>query len=121
MTTCGRICFKGCKVNLSRVFVGQQVGVRQVSERVWLVTFMYYDLGYFEDETCRPRADRKPVWSNRVTHVSGIIRYPCLRNGPSESGRGDWIRTSDPLRPRQVRYQAALRPDLKRSIIPQPA
>ena len=27
-------------------------------------------------------------------------------------GRGDWIRTSDPLRPRQVRYQAALRPDL---------
>ena len=81
--------------------VGQQVGVRQVSERVWLVTFMYYDLGYFEDETCRPRADRKPVWSNRVTHVSGIIRYPCLRNGPSESGRGDWIRTSDPLRPRR--------------------
>src|SRR5262245_51110060 len=28
-----------------------------------------------------------------------------------QSGRGDWIRTSDPLRPRQVRYQAALRPD----------
>jgi hypothetical protein len=28
----------------------------------------------------------------------------------SKSGRGDWIRTSDPLRPRQVRYQAALRP-----------
>ena len=27
-------------------------------------------------------------------------------------GRGDWIRTSDPLRPRQVRYRAALRPDI---------
>ena len=26
-------------------------------------------------------------------------------------GRGERIRTSDPLRPRQVRYQAALRPD----------
>ena len=26
-------------------------------------------------------------------------------------GRGDRIRTYDPLRPRQVRYQAALRPD----------
>ncbi len=25
-------------------------------------------------------------------------------------GRGEKIRTSDPLRPRQVRYQAALRP-----------
>jgi hypothetical protein len=34
-------------------FAGQQVGVRQVSERVWLVTFMHYDLGYFDDETCR--------------------------------------------------------------------
>jgi hypothetical protein len=28
-----------------------------------------------------------------------------------ESGRGDWIRTNDPLLPKQVRYQAALRPD----------
>ena len=26
-------------------------------------------------------------------------------------GRGGRIRTADPLRPRQVRYQAALRPD----------
>jgi hypothetical protein len=31
-------------------------------------------------------------------------------------GRGDWIRTSDPLRPRQVRYQAALRPDILWSL-----
>jgi putative transposase len=53
VTTCGRICFKNRKVNLSQVFAGQQVGVRQVSERVWLVTFMDYDLGYFDDETCR--------------------------------------------------------------------
>ena len=36
-----------------------------------------------------------------------------------ESGRGDWIRTSDPLRPRQVRYQAALRPDSP-LILPRP-
>ena len=40
-------------MNLSQVFAGQQVGVRQVSKRVWLVTFMDYDLGYFDDETCR--------------------------------------------------------------------
>jgi hypothetical protein len=32
-------------------------------------------------------------------------------------GRGDWIRTSDPLRPRQVRYQAALRPDIRIPLI----
>jgi Type III secretion system lipoprotein chaperone (YscW) len=32
---------------------GQQVGITQVGERIWLVTFMQYDLGYFDDETCR--------------------------------------------------------------------
>ena len=53
VTHCGRLCFKGRKVNLSQVFAGQQVGVRQVDEHIWLVTFMHYDLGYFDDETCR--------------------------------------------------------------------
>ncbi len=53
VTHCGRICFKGRKVNLSQVFAGQQVGVRQTDEHIWLVSFMDYDLGYFDDETCR--------------------------------------------------------------------
>src|SRR5262252_1427104 len=53
VTHCGRICFKGRKVNLSHAFAGQNVGVTQVGERIWLVTFMQYDLGYFDDETCR--------------------------------------------------------------------
>jgi putative transposase len=53
VTHCGRICFKGQKVNLSHAFAGQAVGVTQVNERIWLVTFMQYDLGYFDDETCR--------------------------------------------------------------------
>jgi putative transposase len=53
VTHCGRICFKGHKVNLSQVFAGQNVGVAQVGDRIWLVTFMQYDLGYFDDETCR--------------------------------------------------------------------
>ena len=53
VTRCGRICFQGRKINFSHVFAGQNVGVTQVSERIWLVTFMHYDLGYFDDETCR--------------------------------------------------------------------
>jgi putative transposase len=40
-------------VNLSHVFAGQNVGVTQVGERIGLATFMQYDLGYFDDETCR--------------------------------------------------------------------
>ena len=53
VTHCGRICFNRRKINLSQVFAGQNVGVTQVGERIWLVTFMEYDLGYFDDETCR--------------------------------------------------------------------
>ncbi len=53
VTRCGRICYKRQKVNLSTVFAGQNVGITQVGEHIWLVTFMTYDLGYFDDETCR--------------------------------------------------------------------
>ena len=72
---------------------------------------MHYDLGYFDDETSRLEPIDNPFGATvlpmrpeqNVTHPLGI--------DPKNIGRGDWIRTSDPLRPRQVRYQAALRPD----------
>lgn len=53
VTHCGRLCFKARQVNLSQVFAGQTVGVKQVEDHLWLVSFMHYDLGYFDDETCR--------------------------------------------------------------------
>jgi len=53
VTHCGRTCFHGRKINLSHVFAGQNVGVTQVGERIWLVTFMHYGLGYFDDEVGR--------------------------------------------------------------------
>lgn len=53
VTTCGRICFNRRKINLSTVFAGQSVGIKQVSEEIWLVSFMDYDLGYFDHQTCR--------------------------------------------------------------------
>jgi putative transposase len=52
VTRCGRLCWKRRKINLSTVFAGQNVGVKQVSDRIWLVSFMDDDLGYFDDETC---------------------------------------------------------------------
>jgi putative transposase len=53
VTQCGRVCVGRRKINLSTVFAGQNVGVKQVSDRIWLVSFMHYDLGFFDDETCR--------------------------------------------------------------------
>jgi putative transposase len=29
------------------------VGIKQVEDHIWLASFMDYDLGYFDDETCR--------------------------------------------------------------------
>jgi putative transposase len=53
VTRCGRICYKRRKINVSTVFAGQRVGVKQVADKIWLVSFMHYDLGYFDSETCR--------------------------------------------------------------------
>jgi putative transposase len=64
ITTCGRICYQNRKINVSQVFAGQKVGVKQVDEHVWLVTFMQYDLGYFDDQTCRLEPIDNPFGPN---------------------------------------------------------
>jgi putative transposase len=69
VTRCGRICWKRRKISLSTVFAGQHVGVRQVSDRIWLVSFMDYDLGYFDDETCRVEPIENP-FSPKVLPMS---------------------------------------------------
>ena len=48
---------------------GQTVGVTQVGERTWLVTFMRYDLGYFDDEMCRLEPIENP-FSPKVLPMS---------------------------------------------------
>lgn len=51
VTHCGRICLKGKKINLTSVLAGQNVGIKEVEDYVWLVSFMDYDLGYFDEHT----------------------------------------------------------------------
>jgi putative transposase len=48
ITNCGRIGHQGKKIHLSHVFAGQSVGLKQADEEIWLVSFMDYDLGYFD-------------------------------------------------------------------------
>ena len=48
---CGRICCKTKKIHLSQAFAGQDVGIKEVSDRIWLVSFMDYDLGYFDEDS----------------------------------------------------------------------
>ena len=70
VTTCGRICFNRQKINLSVVFAGQSVGIKQVSEHIWLVSFMDYDLGYFEHETCRLEPVENPFGPKALAPLS---------------------------------------------------
>jgi len=53
VTTCGRICLHNKKINVSHVFTGQTLGIKEVEENTWLVSFMDYDLGYIDlEEKC---------------------------------------------------------------------
>ena len=50
---------------LDNTFEGERratsgVDVRQETDRIWLVSFMHYDLGYFDDETCRLESLQNP-------------------------------------------------------------
>src|SRR5215208_2742246 len=58
---CGRIC----------LFAWRNIGVTQVGERIWLVTFMQHDLGYFDD---------RPVARNRSRIRLDRNCYPSARN-----------------------------------------
>lgn len=50
VTACGRICMHRKKINVSTVLAGQRLGVKEVDDGIWLVSFMHYDLGYIDLE-----------------------------------------------------------------------
>ena len=38
------------KINISNVLAGQKLGLKEVDDGIWLITFMHYDLGYIDLE-----------------------------------------------------------------------
>jgi transposase InsO family protein len=50
VTACGRICMMRKKINVSTVLAGQRLGIKEVDDGIWLVSFMHYDLGYIDLE-----------------------------------------------------------------------
>jgi transposase InsO family protein len=50
VTACGRLCLHRKKINISTVLAGQTLGIKEVEDGVWLVSFMHYDLGYIDLE-----------------------------------------------------------------------
>jgi hypothetical protein len=56
VTACGRTCMHRKKINVSTVFAGHRLGLKEVDDAIWLVSFMTYDLGYIdlEQRTLQP-------------------------------------------------------------------
>ena len=50
VTACGRICMHRKKVNISTVMAGQRLGIKEIDDGIWLVSFMQHDLGYIDLE-----------------------------------------------------------------------
>ena len=50
------LCLHRKRINVSAVLAGQKLGIKEVDEGIWLVSFMHYDLGYFdlEQKTLQP-------------------------------------------------------------------
>jgi hypothetical protein len=72
VTACGRLCLHRKKINISTVLAGQRVGIKEVDEGIWLVSFLDYDLGYIdlEQRTLQP-LDNPFGPRLSPTHVSG--------------------------------------------------
>lgn len=51
VTHCGRICMNNLKIHISCALANQPVGIRQVEDRIWEVSFKEYDLGYFDESS----------------------------------------------------------------------
>jgi hypothetical protein len=58
------------KINLSRVFAGQLVGLREVDDQIWLVSFLDFDLGFVDREEGRVEPAPNAFGSKKVLTMS---------------------------------------------------
>ncbi|MCP4652803.1 MAG: transposase [Candidatus Omnitrophica bacterium] len=66
VTHCGRICIRKKKIHLSQAFAGQDVGIKEINDDIWQVTFMNYDLGFFDLEAGKFEPSEYPFIPERV-------------------------------------------------------
>jgi hypothetical protein len=69
-TRCGRICLGKRKINLSQAFAGQIVGIREVDDQLWLVSFLDFDLGFFDRDEGRVEPAPNPFGPEKVSTMS---------------------------------------------------
>lgn len=82
------------KINLSTIRAGQRLGIKEVDDGIWLVSFMHYDPGYFDFE-------QRILQTSTNRSVGGC--HPCLRYKLTYVYGSDndewWARQDSNLRP----------------------
>jgi hypothetical protein len=91
------------------VLAGQRLGVKEVYEGIWLVSFMHYELGYIDLEQKTLQTLDNPFGPRLSPNLLGTIRHPSVRTGQMKIGALGRIRTSDPQIRSLVLYPAELR------------
>ncbi len=76
VTRCGRNCLGRRKINFSSVFAGQTIRIREVDNRIWLVSFLEYDLGYFDEEWDRVEPGPSPFMPDKVLTMCPVNTLP---------------------------------------------
>ena len=66
VSQCGRVCTNGLKVSLSRAFAGVEVGIKEMEDGIWVVSFLDYDLGYFDDKSRKVEPITDPFGMGKV-------------------------------------------------------
>src|SRR5205823_8300683 len=61
VTACGRICMHRKRLNISTVLAGQRLGIKEVDDGIWIVSFLHYDLGFVRSRTKNPATPRQPL------------------------------------------------------------
>ena len=54
------------KVSLSKAFAGVEVGIKEMEDGIWVVSFLDYDLGYFDDKSRKVEPIEDPFSMGKV-------------------------------------------------------
>ena len=65
------------RINISTVLAGQRLGIKEVDEGIWIVSFMHYDLGfiYLEQKTLQPldNPEKEPTRPRQIRARPGSL------------------------------------------------
>src|ERR1700691_6117522 len=79
ITNCGRLCLYCKKINLSTCLAGQAVGIKEVDDGIWLVSFRYILLPMSPGRTgsCSRSADTNTIARRILPQRPHTRMWPC--------------------------------------------